>query len=59
MAAVRPSSSAPSCPGAGVATMAAGRQGRGDGDGDGGVAVGLSAAPATGDGVAKSGHPAS
>uniref|UniRef100_A0A0E0RJ12 Uncharacterized protein n=1 Tax=Oryza rufipogon TaxID=4529 RepID=A0A0E0RJ12_ORYRU len=33
MAAAGPSSSAPPRPGAGVATMAAGRQGRGDGDG--------------------------
>uniref|UniRef100_A0A0E0QGT8 Uncharacterized protein n=1 Tax=Oryza rufipogon TaxID=4529 RepID=A0A0E0QGT8_ORYRU len=74
MAAAGPSSSAPSRPGAGVATMAAGRRGRGYGEvvatgtarpqcgggalhGDDGAAVGLSAAPAMGDGVARSGCP--
>uniref|UniRef100_A0A0E0FX93 Uncharacterized protein n=1 Tax=Oryza nivara TaxID=4536 RepID=A0A0E0FX93_ORYNI len=43
MAAAGPSSSAPPRPGAGVATMAAGRRGRGDGDGAAlGAAVGRS-----------------
>uniref|UniRef100_A0A0E0CPM5 Uncharacterized protein n=1 Tax=Oryza meridionalis TaxID=40149 RepID=A0A0E0CPM5_9ORYZ len=57
MAAAGPSSSAPPRSGAGMATMAAGRR-RGVGRGGGAPRCRLSAAPATGDGVARSSLPA-
>uniref|UniRef100_A0A0E0NFA4 Uncharacterized protein n=1 Tax=Oryza rufipogon TaxID=4529 RepID=A0A0E0NFA4_ORYRU len=62
MAAAGSSPSAPSRPGAGVAMTAAGWRDCGDGAVVGlsaATAVGLSTAPATGDGVAISGRPAS